>query len=105
MAKLGKRARKFAKKNLQSVLRKKRKLKSMFKRKNSSVKHRDDIERSSGISSKQHAEENFAEATTEAAPYNSSFDSIYIEDGDLVEDGSNSEGFLSEVCSLILLIS
>ena len=34
MGKLGKKARKFAKKNLQSVMRRKRKLKSMFKKKN-----------------------------------------------------------------------
>lgn len=36
MGKLGKKARKFAKKNLQSVLKRKRKLKSMFKKKSSS---------------------------------------------------------------------
>nr|DAD32616.1 TPA_asm: hypothetical protein HUJ06_011467 [Nelumbo nucifera] len=36
MGKLGKKARKFAKKNLQSVLRRKRKLKSIFNRKSSS---------------------------------------------------------------------
>ncbi|RVW25460.1 hypothetical protein CK203_110748 [Vitis vinifera] len=35
MGKLGKKARKFAKKNLQSVLKRKRKLKSMFKKKSS----------------------------------------------------------------------
>ena len=38
MGKLGKRARKFAKKNLQSVLKRKRKLKSMFKKKASKSK-------------------------------------------------------------------
>ena len=34
MGKLGKKARKFARKNLQSVMKRKRKLKSMFKKKN-----------------------------------------------------------------------
>lgn len=38
MGKLGKKARKFAKKNLQSVLRRKRKLKSFFKKKATSSK-------------------------------------------------------------------
>ena len=36
MGKLGKKARKFAKKNLQSVLKRKRKMKPMFKKKSSS---------------------------------------------------------------------
>ncbi len=38
MGKLGKKARKFSKKNLQSVLKKQRKLKSMFKRRASKSK-------------------------------------------------------------------
>lgn len=38
MGKLGKKARKFAKKNLQTVLKRKRKLKSMFKKKAPSSK-------------------------------------------------------------------
>lgn len=39
MGKLGKKARKFAKKNLQSVLKRKRKLKSTFKKRASKSNH------------------------------------------------------------------
>ncbi|KAL0911096.1 hypothetical protein M5K25_019209 [Dendrobium thyrsiflorum] len=53
MAKLGKKARKFAKKNLQSILRKKRKFKAMFKHKAASVGHKGNVEKADVLSEEQ----------------------------------------------------
>ncbi|TKY46302.1 Nucleolar complex protein [Spatholobus suberectus] len=93
MGKLGKKARKFAKKNLQSVLRNKRKLNSKFKRKASK---RD----SQGI------EENLESDTTNPSNernivgeefLDTPLDAIFSEDdSEALRDDSDSDGFLSE---------
>lgn len=93
--KLGKKARKFAKKNLQSVDKRRRKLKSMFKRKAASrrVGNEDDAEEYEKVKSEQHAKGNFEDG----AISNDQLDSLFVEDDDdLNEDVSDSDGYLSE---------
>ncbi|XP_043691122.1 nucleolar complex protein 2 homolog isoform X2 [Telopea speciosissima] len=96
MGKLGKKARKFAKKNLQSVLKRKRKTNSMFKRKKSS--------RDKGDTS----DENFGSITDLSNGRNSdgeafgyaTLDVIFSEyASDTMEDASDSDGFFSEDAS------
>nr|DAD32614.1 TPA_asm: hypothetical protein HUJ06_011465 [Nelumbo nucifera] len=82
MGKLGKKARKFAKKNLQSVLRRKRKLKSIFNRKSSSrndVDTAEDQGQKIDLSNGRNFEGEAFEGT--------SFDAI-VSDGFLTEDMS-----------------
>ncbi|XP_020575369.1 nucleolar complex protein 2 homolog isoform X2 [Phalaenopsis equestris] len=96
MGKLGKKARKFAKKNLQSVLRKKRKFKAMLKRK-SAPDHRDNVEKYDALSSEEQFKGKLEHTTIDVAASSNSLDNIYIEDDmDLVEDESESEDILSE---------
>lgn len=93
MGKLGKKARKFAKKNLQSVLKKKRKFKSVLKKKSSK---RDE----------HYAAEDQKVVTTELSNGRNpegedikdiALDTIFTEDdNDVTGDDSESDGYLSE---------
>ncbi|XVE75337.1 hypothetical protein DITRI_Ditri12bG0086300 [Diplodiscus trichospermus] len=92
MGKLGKKARKFARKNLQSVLKRKRKLKSMFKKKASKRDEQvgaesleeDQIGKSYG---RDLEGENIEDAV---------IDAVFSDESDVVEDDSKSDGYLSE---------
>lgn len=98
MGKLGKKARKFAKKNLQSVLRNKRKLNSKFKKKASK---RDS----------QAIEENLESDTTNASNerntvveefQETSLDAVFSEDdSEVLGDNSDSDGYFSEDSSFL----
>ncbi|KAJ8760274.1 hypothetical protein K2173_011686 [Erythroxylum novogranatense] len=93
MGKLGKKARKFAKKNLQSVLRRKRKLKSVFKKKASKKDERAEAE---GVEADETelsiTRNNVFEGTEDA-----SLDAVFGEDeSDEDADDSDSDGYLSE---------
>lgn len=92
MGKLGKKARKFAKKNLQSVLKRKRKLKSMFKKKSSRGEQDaagDQLQDETNLLNGRNLEGEDIEGT--------SLDSIFSEDdSDVAGDDSGSDGFLSE---------
>ncbi|XP_062092826.1 protein REBELOTE isoform X2 [Humulus lupulus] len=98
MGKLGKKARKFAKKNLQSVLKRKRKTNSMmFKKKSSKRRDQDDIEEqeedtkvmSNVRRSKGKDLENF------------SLDAVFTDDdSNATGDETDSDGYLSEDSSL-----
>ncbi|XP_010906295.1 protein REBELOTE [Elaeis guineensis] len=93
--KLGKKARKFAKKNLQSVLKRRRKLKSMFKRKAASrrVGNEDAAEGYEKVKSELHARGN----SDDGAILNDQLENLFVEDDDhLNEDVSDSDGYLSE---------
>lgn len=97
MGKLGKRARKFAKKNLQSVMRKKRKLKSIFNRRVASVIQRSNNEKPDTLSSEHDLEGKSVDTTISAAVFNNSLDNIYSQDDvNLIEDGSDDDNILSE---------
>ncbi|PIN08638.1 hypothetical protein CDL12_18781 [Handroanthus impetiginosus] len=93
MGKLGKKARKFAKKHLQSVLRRRRKTKALFKKKASKA-GKDDIEEEQvdnpfGLSNGRRTESEGIE--------NISLDMVFTEnDKDEVADASDSDGYLSE---------
>lgn len=96
MGKLGKKARKFAKKNLQTVLKRKRKLKSMFKKKAPSRQDEDGAENQKDDASKLHNRMN-GEADENN---NVSLDAIFNDDEyDMLEDDSDSDGYLSEELS------
>ncbi|KAG6669917.1 nucleolar complex protein 2 homolog [Carya illinoinensis] len=93
MGKLGKKARKFAKKNLQSVLKRKRKLKSVFKKRTSKRDEHDAAEDQEGdaieLSNGRKPEGGDIEDI--------SLDAIFSEDdSDLSGDDSESDGYLSE---------
>ncbi|KAJ8747261.1 hypothetical protein K2173_014407 [Erythroxylum novogranatense] len=93
MGKLGKKARKFAKKNLQSVLRRKRKLKSVFKKKASK---KDERAEAKGVEADETelsiTRNNVFEGTEDA-----SLDAVFGEDeSDEDADDSDSDGYLSE---------
>ncbi|KAK2633889.1 hypothetical protein Ddye_028681 [Dipteronia dyeriana] len=92
MGKLGKKARKFAKKNLQSVLKRKRKVKSFFKKKSSKRDERDAAESeedTTELSNRRNQESIDTEDT--------SLDAIFREDdSDMDGDDSGSDGYLSE---------
>ncbi|KAG1348033.1 nucleolar complex protein 2 [Cocos nucifera] len=93
--KLGKKARKFAKKNLQSVLKRRRKLKAMFKRKATSrrVGKEDASEEYEKVKSQLHVRGSFEDG----AILNDQLDKLFVEDDDdLNEDVSDSDGYLSE---------
>uniref|UniRef100_A0A5B7C525 Nucleolar complex protein 2 homolog n=1 Tax=Davidia involucrata TaxID=16924 RepID=A0A5B7C525_DAVIN len=93
MGKLGKKARKFAKKNLQSVLKRRRKTKTFHKKKSRSKDERDTVE---------DQVENTAELSNRRNPEGEdkediSLDAIFSEDdSDVGGDASDSDGFLSE---------
>ncbi|OMO72691.1 Nucleolar complex protein 2 [Corchorus capsularis] len=97
MGKLGKKARKFAKKNLQSVFKRKRKLKSMFKKKGSKRdehdaaenREEDQIEKSIGRDLEGENVEDVA------------LDAVFGDESDVVEDDSESDGYLSEDSGVI----
>uniref|UniRef100_A0A6P6G102 nucleolar complex protein 2 homolog isoform X1 n=1 Tax=Ziziphus jujuba TaxID=326968 RepID=A0A6P6G102_ZIZJJ len=96
MGKLGRKARKFAKKNLQSVLKRKRKLKSTFKKraskKNEQDANEDQIEDAAKLSNVRKTKGELEDA---------SLDAVFKEDdSDLVGDDSDSDGYLSEDSSL-----
>ncbi|KAM7499175.1 hypothetical protein LguiA_023589 [Lonicera macranthoides] len=94
MGKLGKKARKFAKKNLQSVLRQKRKTNASFKRKSSSKKGGHDtienhVVNAEEVSNGRHIRGEDVQDT--------SLEAIFTEDdSDVVADASDSDGYLSE---------
>ncbi|KAA8534342.1 hypothetical protein F0562_031831 [Nyssa sinensis] len=96
MGKLGKKARKFAKKNLQSVLKRRRKTKAFIKKKSHSKDERDTVEDQA---------ENKAELSNRRNPEGEdgediSLDEIFSEDdSDVGGDASDSDGFLSEELS------
>lgn len=97
MGKLGKKARKFAKKNLQSVHKRQRKMKSMFKRKASPHRRDAAAEAPDGATPKENKGGN-AELFTANVPASSiHLDNMFSEDEDsFAEDISDSDGFLSE---------
>ncbi|KAK9282888.1 hypothetical protein L1049_011113 [Liquidambar formosana] len=93
MGKLGKKARKFARKNLQSVLKRQRKNKSVIRKRSSSRDGRDAAEdqvaETTELSNGRNIEGGDIEET--------SLDAIFSEDdSDVAEDDSDSDGFLSE---------
>ncbi|XP_061375147.1 protein REBELOTE isoform X2 [Gastrolobium bilobum] len=93
MGKLGKKARKFARKNLQSVLRNKRKLNSKFKRKTSKRDSHDNVENQEIGATKPSNERNIAGEEI----LDTSLDAIFNEnDSEVLGDDSDSDGFLSE---------
>lgn len=93
MGKLGKKARKFAKKNLQSVLKRQRKVKSFFKKKASKRDERAQAEDSDG-----EREEKYSGRNNEVEDFKDiSLDSVFAEDdSDMDGDDSDSDGYLSE---------
>ncbi|KOM56107.1 hypothetical protein LR48_Vigan10g199900 [Vigna angularis] len=97
MGKLGKKARKFAKKNLQSVLRNKRKLNSKFKRKASKRDSHDIEENLENDTINPSNERNIVEGFQDT-----SLDAIFSEDdSEVLGDDSDSDGFLSEDSSFV----
>ncbi|XP_028782047.1 nucleolar complex protein 2 homolog [Neltuma alba] len=93
MGKLGKKARKFAKKNLQSVQRLKRKTNSMFKRK-ASKRNNQDIEEDQerGLIEQSNGRNTGGEEYVDAP-----LDAIFSEDDSgMIGDDSDSDGFLPE---------
>ncbi|XP_031279802.1 nucleolar complex protein 2 homolog isoform X2 [Pistacia vera] len=92
MGKLGKKARKFAKKNLQSVLKRKRKNKSMFKKKASKN------ERDAAENKEEEARELSNRRNHEGMDIeDTSLDEIFSEDdSDVDGDDSGSDGYLLE---------
>ncbi|KAK6929223.1 Nucleolar complex protein 2 [Dillenia turbinata] len=91
MAKLGKKARKFAKKNLQTVMKRKRKIKSMFKKKPKAKRDNagGKVEDVATLSEGRIPEDDAVEET--------SLDSLFSDDdSDLEGDASDSDGYLSE---------
>ncbi|KAL9402616.1 hypothetical protein Peur_006465 [Populus x canadensis] len=93
MGKLGKKARKFAKKNLQSVLKRQRKVKSFFKKKASKRDERAQAEDSDG-----EREEKYSGRNNEVEDFKDiSLDAVFGEDNsDMDGDDSDSDGYLSE---------
>ncbi|KAL2574021.1 hypothetical protein GLYMA_17G186500v4 [Glycine max] len=92
MGKLGKKARKFAKKNLQSVLRNKRKLNSKFKRK-ASKRDNQDIEENLENDATNPSNERIVVEEFQ----DTSLDALFSEDdSEVLGDDSDSDGFLSE---------
>ncbi|KAL0322341.1 UNVERIFIED_CONTAM: Nucleolar complex protein 2 [Sesamum calycinum] len=92
MGKLGKKARKFAKKHLQSVLRQRRKTKALFKRKASKGGQNDieePVDNSVPLANGRSIESEGIE--------NTSLDAVFTEnDKDEVADASDSDGYLTE---------
>ncbi|KAH9768148.1 Noc2p family [Citrus sinensis] len=97
MGKLGKKARKFAKKNLQSVLKRKRKIKSTFKKKASKKDQRDaaeNEEENAELSARRNSENGDIEDMSLEAIF--SEDESDEDEGDVDVDDSGSDGYLSE---------
>ncbi|XP_012086517.1 nucleolar complex protein 2 homolog isoform X2 [Jatropha curcas] len=93
MGKLGKKARKFAKKNLQSVLKRKRKLKSVFKKK---AAKKDELRESEDPEGDAKQLSNGRKPEVEDIK-DISLDAIFDEDdSDVAEDDLDSDGYLSE---------
>ncbi|XP_045815728.1 nucleolar complex protein 2 homolog [Trifolium pratense] len=91
MGKLGKKARKFAKKNLQSVLRNQRKLKSKFKRKASKGENHD-VEEIEDVEAVTNPSNTVVEEIVDI-----SLDNVFSDnENEVVGDDSDSDGFLSE---------
>ncbi|GER51275.1 nucleolar complex protein 2 homolog [Striga asiatica] len=92
MGKLGKKARKFAKKHLQSVLRNRRKTKALFKkkaRKGAPNDTEEQLDNQSRVSNGRNTESEDVG--------NISLDAVFMENAtDEVEDASDSDGYLSE---------
>ncbi|KAK6156367.1 hypothetical protein DH2020_010615 [Rehmannia glutinosa] len=92
MGKLGKKARKFAKKHLQSVLRNRRKTKVLYKkraRKDGPNDTEEQVDNTVGLSNGRSTEPEGVE--------NTSLDVVFTEnEKDEVEDASDSDGYLSE---------
>ncbi|GFP95971.1 nucleolar complex protein 2 homolog [Phtheirospermum japonicum] len=94
MGKLGKKARKFAKKHLQSVLKNRRKTKAFFKKRSRSAEDapsdsEEQVENQTGISNGRSTESENVE--------NISLDAAFIENlTDEVEEASEDDGYLSE---------
>ncbi|CAA2999453.1 Hypothetical predicted protein [Olea europaea subsp. europaea] len=92
MGKLGKKARKFAKKNLQSVLKRKRKTKALFKKKFSKDEQNDVEEQEDNVSRLSNGRITVTDNVEDAC-----IDAVFAEDDrDEDEDGSDSDGYLSE---------
>ncbi|GMH10529.1 hypothetical protein Nepgr_012370 [Nepenthes gracilis] len=97
MGKLGKKARKFAKKNLQSVLRRKRKLNSMFKKKNASRDDQGGVVDQAGDTDGLFHERSKVNRKINENLEDASLNVLSSEDDiALAEDVSDSDGFLSE---------
>ncbi|GKV34106.1 hypothetical protein SLEP1_g42522 [Rubroshorea leprosula] len=92
MGKLGKKARKFARKNLQSVMKRKRKLNSMFKKKSQKSDEQDEVENQEEVNVKQSNARNTEGEGIEDA----SLDDLFSDESDAVGDDSESDGYLSE---------
>ncbi|XWS07909.1 hypothetical protein CRYUN_Cryun41cG0032600 [Craigia yunnanensis] len=92
MGKLGKKARKFAKKNLQSVFKRKRKLKSMFKKKASK---RDEQDGAETLEEDQMVKSNGRDLEGENIE-DAVLDAVFSDESNVVEDDSGSDGYLSE---------
>ncbi|CAK9152223.1 unnamed protein product [Ilex paraguariensis] len=93
MGKLGKKARKFAKKNLQSVLRARRKTKGFLRKKASSKRKNDSAEEQVNNTTVLSNGRNTDGEVIEDA----SLDALFIDDdSNVVADASDSDGFLSE---------
>ncbi|KAK4765544.1 hypothetical protein SAY86_026634 [Trapa natans] len=93
MGKLGKKARKFAKKNLQSVLKQRRKFKSMIKRKTSRREEKDHTENAKMDKIHLSKERNCEDQDILDIPLE---DIYYKEDTDEDVDDSDSDSYLSE---------
>ncbi|KAL5800202.1 hypothetical protein ACOSQ3_033300 [Xanthoceras sorbifolium] len=91
MGKLGKKARKFAKKNLQSVLKRQRKVKSFFKKKSSKRDERDAAKNEAATEELSNRNQGSIDIE------DTSLDAIFSEDdSDVDGDDSGSDGYLSE---------
>ncbi|KAK3015694.1 hypothetical protein RJ639_006183 [Escallonia herrerae] len=100
MGKLGKKARKFAKKNLQSVYRRQRKTKALFKKRSSSKGEKDNAE----TQTMNPVEVSIGRSTDGEHTWQTSLDAIFADDdSDVAADASDSDGFLSEDSSTPLV--
>ncbi|XP_073315408.1 protein REBELOTE [Primulina huaijiensis] len=92
MGKLGKKARKFAKKNLQSVLKQRRKTKALFKKKSSKGDQKDKKEKMVSLTEPSNERGTESRVTEQI-----SLDAMFAEnDGNVVADESDSDGYLFE---------
>uniref|UniRef100_A0A7N0V3M6 Nucleolar complex protein 2 homolog n=1 Tax=Kalanchoe fedtschenkoi TaxID=63787 RepID=A0A7N0V3M6_KALFE len=91
MGKLGKNARKFAKKNLQSVHKRQRKVKALVKKRFSSKRGTDVAE--DEVDTKMPIKRTYEDEGHEETSLHAIFND---EDSDLTEDASSSDGYLSE---------
>ncbi|KAM6582671.1 hypothetical protein CsatB_009673 [Cannabis sativa] len=97
MGKLGKKARKFAKKNLQSVLKRKRKTNSMFKKRSSKRRDKNDIEEEEEEDTK--VMPNVRSKCKDIETF--SLDAVFSDDdSNAIGNESDSDGYLSEDSSL-----